>query len=160
MQGGPFAEVDRLPAAVQNVLVEAADTVRRSRLTVLTATKHAFSGMFTLEITKALERQSRGSAKAAPAAGQPAPDDDSLLAAAEGATGDGRSYKSMLKSVAASVTWGRGKAEPVDGGHEARAAQAMAADSGLHSGALEALLAIINREFQVCERARGCCGVK
>lgn len=150
--------VERLPAAVQHVLVEAADTVRRSRLTVMTAIKHAFSGMFTLEISNALVRQSRSSSKTAPPVGlhlgAGIADDDSLEVAGEAATEASSGYKSLFKSVAATVNWGGSKGvEAVGGGHEARAAQLLSADSGLDSAALDQLLEIINREFQVWRAA-------
>eukprot|EP00892_Ulva_mutabilis_P012180 jgi/Ulvmu1/9334/UM050_0084.1 len=149
----PFPDAaEQLPASVQHVFVEAADNVRRSRLTVLTAIKHAFAGMFTEHVTAALARQPRPSKAAPPAPGQVNPDDESLQAAAEhtAAAGDGK-YKAVLKSVAASVAWGRSKpaGSDVGGGHEARAAQVVEADAELDAAALNDLLEIINREFQV-----------
>lgn len=127
--------------------------MRRNRLTILTAVKHAFAGMFTVEITKALNRQSPSSLRALPSASRAAAadgnaDDASLKAAAKQAAAGGGRYQAVLKSLA----WGRSKtASPaVGGGHEARAAQLVFADSAMDSAALEPLLAIINCEFQVC----------
>lgn len=150
LQAGAWPEAAvQLPASVQHVFAEAADNVRRSRLTVLTAVKHAFAGMFTREITAALARQGRSSAKAPPA--PVSPEDESLVAAAEHAGAADGKYKSVLKSVAASVTWKRPKTGAADrgNGHEARAAQVVHADAGLNNDALAGLLDVINREFQV-----------
>jgi hypothetical protein len=152
------ANLSTLPAAVEHVFVEMSQRTTRSKLTVLTAVKAVFYGVINLEVSGILRKigsAESGKLSTSGALGVAQMADGRVGDSAASLEGGGSnvatgSQQSLYKRVKAKLKWSRGKNKAGSAAaQDDDAILAGALAQGLDLNALESLLDIINREFQV-----------